>query len=318
MKYHSRFLYYVISLLFCALTSCNNPKSAGTNAAEEIIKCNEEHAANLQKEISNFIQTFSNQNYKSRLEAREALQNTIANVDEEYREKLLTAQQNYDKYADEYKTDYSNLEEFQDAFLSRMSQYSDEPIDTASLCHNARQLILSIIPTAPNSNKIQADLVGRSWQDSPEGYFGSKAHRIKENEIQKITITKDSKTDNRIDLNVDLVLQEHVGGASYKVNGDVVYILGDADDWTLDSFKANSVEIEKTGRYNDYIRTELVNSFLNKGVNISNNSDAPLIVGGIVYDEYDGWKKFCYVVDANSNKFIQFVKDYEIHFVERV
>lgn len=306
-------IYSLILLLsFFSLASCGSPESAGEKAAEEIIKCEEAHSEQLQKQIESFINSFNKDSYQTRSEAWNALTKSIEDVDNEYKSGIISARQKYEDLSMDYVSDYKNSQKFYSAYQNKLSSYKPTPIDTARLCQQARQLILTIIPPDPNKDKVMKDLVGRSWQDSQDGYFGTDPKKIREGEVREIEIKSNKKSGDKIDINAELVLQQRAGGAAYKINADISYLLGDADDWMIDNLHANSVEIIKTNKYNDYIKVE--KEWV--GYSLNNNSDAPLLVGGIEYDSYYGWKKFAVTVDGNSSKNI-FGSDIEIHFVER-
>ena len=299
------------------LTACgSNPEAEGEKAAEKTYQCEVSHANNLKTKVQDYINGFGKAGYTSRSQARAALLGVVQEADNQYIEDLQQVQQEYDDKAQEYTGDSDDLRKFRDSYDNKMLEYGDVDIDTAALWQQAIAQILTIIPPDPKKGQLKNDIAGCSWQDTPDGYFGTDPQKINKRDIQDIKVTKFEKNGNQIDIDAVITLQAQEGHIKYKIYAEITYVLGDGDDWILDNFYTEEVKVVKTenSKYFKYI-TQSNNGWL---IQLSNNSDASLLVGGAVYDNNSGWKKYSVVVYPHDSYSFPFsVKECEVHFVER-
>lgn len=303
-------------ILLTATASCGNPEAEGKKVAHKIYQCEVSHANNLKTQVQSYITDFSKAGYTTRSQARAALLGVVEEADNQYREELLQALQEYDDKEQGYSGDSDGLRKFRDSYYNKMLEYGDVDIDTATLWQQANAKILTIIPPDPKKGQLKNDIAGCSWQDTPDGYFGTDPQKINKGDIKDIKVTKFDKDGNRIDIDAVITLQTQEGHIKYKIKAEITYVLGNGDDWILDNFYTDEVKVVKTenSKYLKYVTQSNVYSL----ISLNNNSNASLLVGGAVYDNYDGWQKFSTVIyPHDSYVFPHSVKECEIHFVER-
>lgn len=304
---------WITALSSLCFVSCGSPESDGIKAAKNILECDEHHMERLMHQFNDFVNKFDDYNFTTRIEARRKVEEIIDNAEKTYSADLKKAEQQYFEYKDKYQKKRNDAMSFEWAYQQTMNDRIERGLPSQL---RINEKILTIIPPKPTTDKIQCDLVGRSFEDNPDGYFAGKVKKIKTDDIREIKILSESEENGMYRLNATILLQERVGSAAFNINMDIIYVLGDADDWTIDGVSANSINIVKTGQYDKYITSQL-DKFFNRLI-LTNYSDVTLIVGGIKYDPYDkSWYKFSVDVSGNRWERISSCADYEIHFVER-
>lgn len=311
------------------LWSCSSPYSDGEKAAKIFNACEEKYEEDLESKINEFIDNFNDYAFSTRIEARQTIESIISKAREEYENNLKDAEYQYLQLLDKYKRRYADSRDFESGFDEMRNQGYFDTIVNASLKLKVDALIKTIIPPTPSIEKIKKDLSGHSWQDKKDGYFGTEKRIIKSGSVKDIEIVSEKIDRDNYFLNAVVSIQERPGSSTFRINSDIKYCLGEAsNDWTIDFFSSNSVEIEKTGQFNKYITSEITAPWITKQLEIENHSDASLIVGGVVLEDgYPAeWTKFAVEIAPNSKKVIggllsnphyNDILEYEIHFVER-
>ena len=181
--------------------------------------------------------------------------------------------------------------------------------------------------TIPNESIIANDLIGRKITEGRDnGYFDSDwIWTIENGEISNLTILNQVVDTDYCTFYIEMVLKAVTRPIRYKATIQVEYSLID-NRWVISMVQSKGVDVVKTGRYDNCISTKIGDDGWG-GVNclkIKNNTDVPLLVGGLYRTSYyDGWRKFSAVV--NGLEVIGIggtfgggcVVDYEIHFVEQ-
>ncbi len=318
----------IVALSMCLfLMSCNSPYSDGEKAAEAFNKSEQTYLTDLQNKVGEYINKFDSYGFSTRVEARQKLNSIITEVRTNYESDLRSAERLYAQLKNRYGNKYEEAQSFAEGFEGRRKY---ENIDTTAILPmqaEINSLIKTIIPPKPNLEKIQKDLVGRYWQDKEDGYFGTNKRIIKDGTVKDVRIISESNQPNIYLVNAILSIQERSGSAIYKIDSDIKYILGDFDDWSIDYLGSNSVDIERTGQFDKYIKSKIIAPWLKNELELSNLSDATLVVGGIVLEKSRSqWRKFYVELAPNSTKVIgglfstpyyDDIIEYEIHFVER-
>jgi len=314
---------FIISILLCTLfAACSSPESDGKKAAEKFCDCEKEFEKNLSKETQNFIKNFADYGFNTRLEAREKSEELIDKVSREYENCTQKAQQEYSKLKGKYVGNYEKATKFEYAYNVKKSFDAQEITHGIPNQMEINNLILTIIPPKPGTEKIKRDLIGRKITEQPNGYRRQGWFwEIKEGEMKEIQIISENKQSNDYLFEVRLILQADGGAHEALVN--LTYVLRQNDDWTIDFLESKQVNIVKTGKYDNCV------SFQRKGwsgefyLEFTNHCDVALVVGGVVLSEFGGeWKKFSTVVNPNGTSsvgglFSVSVRDYQIHFIER-
>lgn len=179
----------------------------------------------------------------------------------------------------------------------------------------------------PDETIIANDLIGRKITEGRDnGYFDSDwVWTIENGEISNLKILNRTVEIDYCTFFIEMVLKDVTRPIRYKATIQVEYSLID-NRWVISMLQSKGVDVVKTGRYDNCISTKIGDDGWG-GVDclkIKNNTDVPLLVGGIFRTSYsDSWRKFSAVVEGLQIIGIGgtfgggSVVDYEIHFVEQ-
>jgi hypothetical protein len=311
--------FIVVSLCFF---SCSSPESDGKKAAEKFCDCDKEFTENLSQEIQNFVNNFAGFGFKTRVEAREKSEELIDNVSREHENCVEKAQQQYTNLKGKYVGDYEKTTKFEYAYNAKKEYDEQEMRHEIPNQIEINNLILTVIPPKPNTEKIKQDLIGRKITEQPNGYHNQGWYwKIEEGEIKEIQIISENKQTDDYLFEVRLILQ--ADGGAYEAFVNLTYVLRQNDNWTIDFLESKSVNIVKTGKYDNCITAQLKGWSGEYYLALTNHCDVSLVVGGVVLSEFGGeWKKFSKVIDESKmgdvgGLFSVSVRDYQIHFIER-
>lgn len=297
--------------------SCGSPESDGKEAAKRIRECDELYTERLTRRFDEFVKNFDDYKFETRIEARKCVEKIIDEETKVYESEIKKAEYEYLEYKEKYKRDCDDAQRFELAYQKEkdLGGHDVQHGLPSQLCINDK--ILTIIPPKPDDHKIKHDLDGRTFKDKADGYFADEMKRIKTDAIKGIVVLSEIEENGLYRLNADILLEERAGSAAFDVNLDIIYVLGNADDWFISGISANSVNIVKTGQFDKYITTSLNMSLFGRpnGIYINNSSDMTLIVGGVFLDG-KSWRKFSVDVNGNGREHI-YCTDYDIHFIER-
>lgn len=268
---------------------------------------------------TDFIKEFGNKNYQSRVQARKELDMRIDEVKSRLVTQLAELDTKYSALRDKYANDHDKSEEMYLAYNNAISAYKMDTTQFAELRNQAHSKILTIIPQAPNVEKLQQDLIGRKIKALPGGYLSSSwSWTVEPSEIKNLQIVNVEDVDkNHKEFLVDMTLQ--ADGAGYKTKGKIFYVLDNRDDWEIDMLEPSEVEVVKTGRYDSSITTSFYNMILGERIDFHNNSDAALLIGFRTLDNHGNYEKHSLMVSGGETvSYTALVlKDYIIDFVER-
>ena len=173
------------------------------------------------------------------------------------------------------------------------------------------------ITPVPSESNIMMDLVGRQLSEGlKEGYFAPDwKWNIEPGQIKSLKIKSQDISEDYCSYIVQIILQEQMCPTKYRAVVQVDYSYSNKK-WRMVLVKSKGVSIVKTDKYLDCIRAEIVKyGFLN----IKNNIDSPIIVGGCVFSN-NRWTRFSVVLGGLEAKSLKpdyySVEDYRIEFVE--
>jgi hypothetical protein len=313
----------VVTLFLC-LTACSLPESDGKKAAEKFCDCEREFNENLSTETQNFINDFADYGFNTRVEAIEKSEEYIGRANSEYEDCLRKAQQQYSKLKSKYVENYEKTIKFEYAYNAKKEFNKQEIRQCIPNQMEINDLILTIIPPKPDTEKIKSDLIGRKITEQPNGYHRQGWYwEIKNGEIKEIQIISENKQDNDYLFEVRLILQADGGAHEAIIN--LTYVLRQNDDWTIDFLVSKQVNVVKTGKYDNCITAVRKQTGLSEyELEFTNHCDVALVVGGVVLNALGDkqWHKFSAVVEGSGTKsigglFSISVLDFQIHFVER-
>ena len=317
MKRYLRQILYVLSIFCVAVifAACSSPENDGIDAANRFKACDDDYMESLTKAFAKFVKNFDDYDFTTRVEARQKIESIIDKETERYNKEIKNAEKLYFDLKKKYMKDREKSISFEYAYQQQMTIVKQETLHGLPSQEIINEKILTIIPPKPEAEKIQADLIGRRFADKPDGYFSNKYFMIKEGEVENLEIHSAGDEKGRYKINAIVTLREHTGGVALLVDFDILYMLGTADDWTIDGISANSINIikENTELFRPYIKIEP--TWLGSSMNFVNYSDALLLIAGIIYNQ-GSWHKFSIEV-AGNDRYNLYGKDCEIHFIER-
>lgn len=297
-----------------SVLEAKSPKEAGEGFAAKLQKIEAQRAENIQNSIDKLLNNITQ--YSSRAEAREAFRQIFIDEEKKYEEEVTALD---DTMRDFVQKNYSDNNEqkvdFDRSYRDAMASSKPVELDTTGVSVKLNRAVRKIVPPDPNNtDKIAKDLVGRSWQDRPDGYFGTNSHAISFDEVEGVEIVNYKKENaDKADIEAIITIRPTPGSMAKKLYADIIYLLEDADDWGIFSLSVNKVEPVKTNQYNHLI--ENINK--NQTYYLKNNSDAALLVGGR-YFKYGEWTKYSKIVPPNDEAWLDhYIDDNVIDFVER-
>lgn len=310
---------YIIIVIICAVaftvSSCSSPENDGIDAANRFKTCDDDYMESLTKAFTKFVKNFDDYDFTTRVEARQKIESIIDKETERYNKEIKNAEKQYLELKKKYMKDREKSISFEYAYQQQMIIVKQETLHGLPSQEIINEKILTIIPPKPEAEKIQVDLIGRRFSDKPEGYFSNKYFVIKDGEVENLEIRSAGDEKGRYKINAIVTLREHTGGVALLVDFDILYMLGTADDWTIDGISANSINIikENTDIFRPYIKIEP--DWTGCLMTFVNYSDALLLIAGIRYNN-GSWNKFSIEV-AGNDRYSLYGRDCEIHYIER-
>ncbi len=309
--------YCIISVL--VLTSCSSPESDGKNAAKDFCENIDLYVKKKSQAYLNFIKEFDNENYQSRVKARDDLNKKIDAIAAEYNSTIRQLEGKYNALLEKYMDDHERIIELVSAYRSIVDEHSVDSTMFATLKRQANAKILTIIPPQPDKEKLESDLVGRKVYAIPGGYFAdSWVWTIAPGEIKTLQIREQKDVDaHNKEYLIEMTLQ--ASGAAYKTTGKVFYKLDEGDDWEIDLLEPSEVEIVKTGKYDNCITSQLSKYFVGTFLILRNHSDGALLVGYSILGSDGEWEKHSVIVRGGGTAQLSYLalEDCTIDFVER-
>lgn len=178
----------------------------------------------------------------------------------------------------------------------------------------------------PNLRQIEYDLVGHKLAEgSSNKYFkDGTVWEIRDGNISDFTLVE-VLADNEFDYELVATMILKSGYAKFNVKFQIYYSFNN-DKWELVNINSLSVQPISDSRFEGCLTYEIGDDGWGgiTCLKITNNCETPLLVGGRILTEYDGWHNFSKQVDAFSTVNVGgtltgwgSVSDYEIHFVMR-
>jgi len=307
------------------LVACSpSPEADGKKAYQKFDDCETEFHKNLTKESQRFVSNFAGFGFTTRIEAREKSEAVLEGVVRSFESCNQRAEQDYTKLKSKYVGHREKTEKFDYAYNASRSFNKSKLTFELPNQDEINKLILGIIPSKPNLEKIRTDLAGRRIREQPDGYRPQTwSLEIKRDEIKEIEIINERKQGDDYLFEVRMILQGAGGANEALIN--IKYILRQNDDWTIDFLESKQLNVVKTGKYDNCIKIE--RGYNNEGLGFFNHCDVALAVGGVVFVKRDRqWRKFYTVVDGNNKYakswydldfFSPSISDFKIHFIER-
>ena len=323
------------------LSSCSSPERDGIRAARRMHQCDDdfsrryiEIARERDRAHKLFISRFSSYAFESRVDAREKLneylassQQSLERLQERYRECSRRASEHRDRLRNRYRTNEERARQFDYAFNNyqprrrenRSSRRNASQENRVNYHSKVRELIQSIIPPAPNAERLKNDLVGRTINNQTSG-FGFPNWRINSaDELNGLEIINITPSGTTLTINARVSLQRN---NLWDADISVVYVLPNYEDWWRLQTFTGQMNIVRTYGYNDCITTSV---HRNSNLAITNSCDVGLVVAGTVTraglfgpisDD------FVVQIDGNSEiasvgRFSMRINSYVIHFIER-
>ncbi len=308
--------------------SSSSPENDGIEIAQKYCDCEKEHIENRNNAYQNFLQNFGSYGFTSRIEAREKIKDIESGLENKYLSNKKAVDDNYKELSNKYLSDYDKSTKFESAF----SDYYNANIRANTndsqyelFQNKINQKIATIIPPAPDVEKIQNDLIGRTIKEEENGYHWRRGWiwKIVAGEVKNVEIVEKKAQGEDYVYKLTVTVQAEQGPA-YKALVNVTYqLLDDADDWSIEYMESLSVNIVKTGKYDTCIE-----HYIKRGTGIAsrvellliNRCDIGLQVGGRVRRE-NNWHKFVVVVEPNEPRGVKYegwldVDEYVIDFIE--
>lgn len=242
-----------------------------------------------------FIQECETQQFVSRPEAREALEERLTQAEVAYVTKLDKVNAEYDAAIETYRGNVSDYNEFVASYATASTSVEIE-CDAANDCYEqvrkeCVKSIKRIKPVLPNEERILADLVGQSYyEDCDTGYFWNYLSAIPIYEDSKtiVSITSTQESDLHVIYYATVTTNSYTGGC-FMFDFKLTYSLpSNSDDWNLDTMILNNLMPQITGSHNDKVSVECVDPPLGfERIVLKNNSDLGIVVG-ITYSYSDG------------------------------
>jgi len=209
------FVLWVVGITL--LSSCSSPEKDGIKAAKEWCNC-------LDDVYGSYIKKFGSYSFKTRIEARDKLNedvNKCIEMAEEYRNKLkskyLTNKENEEKFQYAYDAHKKNKDEGFRAYQDRINT-----------------LIQTIIPPKPDLERLKRDMIGREVHGITPGVGQTWWMPIRA--VEKVELINITDNGDEYLLNINLYMPPvsgFSGGRPFAGNVTARYRLAHYDDWTI-------------------------------------------------------------------------------------
>jgi|GEM_PF-1042568 len=321
-------IFGLFSILIFFIGCRSSPKNDGTQAAKEVSAAQRFELENLKEGYRNFLRDFDIQDYATRAEAWEALENIEECASQKAKKRLKAAKQTCERLRKKHLRNNKSASEFEYAYKTYLATHNttfDDDNDYILLQQQVEERIYDIIPTNPSNRQIERDLIGHTLRDRPDGYlaagFSNWQLTITENAVTNLEILKKEKrlgnrSQDEYFFELAFVLVSE-GGGQYKVNATITYVLG-RNDWEIEFLETKSIQVIKTHKYDNCVSYSLTESLFGKYLEFRNHCDMSLLVGGVYLDYRGEWRKFAFIIEANATHSRHFAEqEYKINFVER-
>ena len=240
-----------------------DPVKDAKNLAKNYCACSEELNKNNSASMQSYLDSFDNKKFKSRIEARNSLNNTLQENQVKYNSCTQAVNVKYTERLADYKAKGGqNPYTFEQTYSSITNACNNSnSADVTTLQNQINERIQRIIDPEPDIDKIKADLIGRE-------VIGWKFSYL--NEYKEAQILNTSKSGDRIEYQVKFNLIDNTtGSGEHDCEAMVVYLQSD-NGWYLNDIALNYITYTNTFYPDRYVRiTPLQNCKWNADNNYS-------------------------------------------------
>lgn len=215
-----------------------DPVKDGKLLAKNYCSCSEELSKNNLASMQSYYTRFDSLDFKSRLEARNALNSILGENQTKYGGCTQAADIKYkEKLADYSSSGGRNLYTFEQTYNSLISACNgSNNNEVIALQSSIDEKIKTIVDPEPDLEKIKADLIG---QEIPGWKFSYL------NEYKDAQILNTSKAGDRIEYQVKFNLLDNNANSEHDCEVMVVYLQGD-QGWYLNNVNMNYITYVNT------------------------------------------------------------------------
>jgi len=158
-KYPIFLIGMVLSIIFSA---CSYPEDEGKMAAYKLCECEKESFVNDKRVIDLYVEEFNSYSFKTRIEAREKLRELRQKVQTEFDECAKKVEDLRKEKESKYETNPKKAEKFQVGYDTYYKMKSYKPGRDFYGFDRIQTLIETIIPPAPDVEKLKKDLIEKN------------------------------------------------------------------------------------------------------------------------------------------------------------
>jgi len=258
----------LFGIAFIIFSSCSSPESDGIKAAKMKYNCEDDYnkrhneiTMEQNKAYEAFIKNFHSHSFKTRVEAREKLneyleksRESFQKLEDDARECEKKAYEYRNKLRNKYETNREKEEKFSYAYNNyRPKERKSDTKQEAYVDYQSqiRALIQTIIPPKPDLERLKTDLIGRKilWDMKQAGTRHWTL--LSTEEFKTFDIKETVNTNENYLLDVYLLLRGEF--TDYEANVTIQYILQQHDDWTFNMFQSKDFKVIPTHKYKNCI-----------------------------------------------------------------
>lgn len=216
-----------------------DPVKDAKNLAKNYCACSDELNKNNSSSMKSYLSEFDNKKFKSRMEARNSLNNTLQENQVKYNNCTQAANVVYtERLADYNAKGGQNPYTFQQTYSSISNACNNSnSADVTALQNQINEKLQSIIDPEPDIEKIKADLIGREVIGWKFAYL---------NEYKEAQILNTSKSGDRIEYQVKFNLIDNTTGSGEHDCEVMVVYLQSENGWYLDGVNLNYIVYTNT------------------------------------------------------------------------
>ena len=231
--------FVIAALVMAVLTACgsDNPEKDGVKAAQMACDGVNNSFVIMKKYYESYIKDFNSYSFKTRIEAREKLNETEQKAKEEIYENQRKEREYYDELKSKYNTNEEAVNKFEYAYNAQRNDFKPKEGINENIYEYKKiieNLILTIIPPKPDLEQLIADILKLKdfvyYKDG--GGIASGSINPETFQEAKILETTDVGDDYKI---LFYLRARRFGQAAFNFEGNVTvtYRLAHLDYWSL-------------------------------------------------------------------------------------
>lgn len=238
-----------------------DPVKDAKNLAKNYCACSEELNKNNSASMQSYLSEFENKKFKSRMEARNSLNNTLQENQIKYNNCTQAANVKYtERLADYNAKGGQNSYTFEQTYSSISNACNTtNSAEVTALQNQINEKIQTIIDPEPDIEKIKADLIGRELIGWRFAYL---------NEFKEAQILNTSKSGDRIEYQIKFNLIDNTTGSGEHDCEVMAIYLQSESGWYLDGVNLNYIVYTNTFYPDRYTQ---ITPFANSKWNAENN-----------------------------------------------